>query len=219
METTDQQRLWDAAYESKEDFFGIEPSELGKRALHIFQEQGVKEILELGCGQGRDSMLFVKKGFCVVAIDYSSKGIDQAGAKARHEHMDKCLDLRVSDLREEIRMPSESVDAVFSHIFFCMELKEKEIEGIMQECLRVLKPGGLNIYSVRSDHDPQFGKGVNYGEDLYANPMGFVVQFFTEDKIRRLAEGYELLWIREFVEPGPPFPRMLYEVVLRKRSD
>lgn len=216
--TMEQKRLWDAAYEAKEDFFGIEPSELGKRALRMFQEEGVRNILELGCGQGRDTLLFIKKGYRVVAVDYSAKGIDHTEIKAKNVDAGQGLQLHRADIREEIRLPNGSVDAVYSHLFFCMELREKEIEGIMAECLRVLKPGGLNVYSVRSNHDPQYKQGPHFGEDMYANDLGFIVQFFDEDKIRRLAKGYELLWINEFEETAPPYPRMLYEVVLRKPS-
>ena len=46
--------------------------------------------------------------------------------------------------------------------------------------------------------------------------MGFVVHFFSAEKVRRLARGYELLRITEFEDPSPPFTKKLYAVVLRK---
>jgi hypothetical protein len=33
-------------------------------------------------------------------------------------------------------------------------------------------------------------------EDMWQNPIGFVVHFFSEDKVRRLTNGYEILKIR-----------------------
>jgi hypothetical protein len=44
-----------------------------------------------------------------------------------------------------------------------------------------------------------------------------VVHYFSEDKIRRLAEGYDIVHIREFDDTSPPFTKKLYEVLLRKK--
>jgi hypothetical protein len=80
----------------------------------------------------------------------------------------------------------------------------------------VLRQGDLDIYLVRSDYDPHFGMGVHCGEDKYVDEMAFIVQFFSIEKIKRLAIGYEVLGVREFEDQGLPSPRNAYEVVLRK---
>jgi hypothetical protein len=51
---------------------------------------------------------------------------------------------------------------------------------------------------------------------MWQNPMGFVVHFFPEEKVRRLAQGYQIESIKEFEDGSPPFTKKLYEVVLRK---
>lgn len=101
-------------------------------------------------------------------------------------------------------------------MFFTMELTEAELERIFSEVRRVLKPDGLNLYSVRNDHDPHCGQGTHVAEDMWQNPMGFVVHFFSVEKVRRFAKGYELLWVKEFDDPPPPFTKKLYEVALNK---
>ena len=95
-------------------------------------------------------------------------------------------------------------------------LREEELQFIMDECRRVLRPGGVNLYSVRNDHDPHFRKGLHRGEDMWQSPAGFVVHFFTEEKVRRLARGYDVMRIREFDDPAKQYTRRLYEVLLRK---
>ncbi|MDW5563432.1 MAG: hypothetical protein SA339_09420, partial [Methanomassiliicoccus sp.] len=52
------------------------------------------------------------------------------------------------------------------------------------------------------------------GEDMWKNPMGFVVHFFSEDQLRQLSKRYELQWIKEFEEPSPAYVKRLYEVAL-----
>ena len=211
----DQRLHWDETYKM-EDFFGAKPSLFAENSLEIFKQAGVEEILELGCGQGRDTWLFATNGLKVYAIDYSDAGICQMREKAKEKALDKLITLKVRDVRRGIPLPDESIDAIYSHMFFNMEFLEEEIFSIFQECLRVLRPGGLNIFSVRSEHDPHYQKFTHLDEDMYQNPMGFAVHFFTQDKIERLSEGYEIESIEEFEDPDPPFTKMLYDVVLRK---
>ena len=212
----DQLTQWNSVYETNREFFGAAPSELGERALKLFHEEGTRKVLELGCGQGRDTWLFVKDGLKVTAVDYSRSGICQMQGVADSVGCSDDVNLLILDGRQPFPFPDACFDAVYSHMFFTMELREKEIAAILAECLRVLRPGGINIYSVRNDHDPHFGKGPHKGEDMWQNPMGFVVHFFSEEKVRRLATGYQIETIREFEDTSPPFTKKLYEVVLRK---
>jgi SAM-dependent methyltransferase len=216
MDEIDQRKQWDSTYTSKADFFGQQPSDLGYRAVEIFKKNGCHRIVELGCGQGRDSMLFAREGFKVTALDYSESGICQIRDRACKLCLDPNIECVVQDVRSGIPLPDASVDAIYSHMLFTMELWEKEISFILEECRRVLKPGGLNLYSVRNDHDPHFGKGPHKGEDMWQNPIGFVVHYFPEEKIRRLAKGYEIVHINEFDDPSPPFTKKLYEVLLKR---
>ena len=210
------QRLhWDEAYKM-EDFFGAKPSQFAEKSLGLLMAEGVEFLLELGCGQGRDTWLFARNGISVYAIDYSDAGICQMRDKGRERGLDKLVTLKIRDLRRGIQLPDDSVDAIYSHMFFCMEFREDEMHSIFQECLRVLRPGGLNIYSVRSENDPHYRKFTHLEENMYQNPLGFAVHFFTEGKIDRLAEGYEIESIEEFEDRDPPFTKMLYDVVLRK---
>jgi SAM-dependent methyltransferase len=210
----DQQKQWDKTYASSGDFFGKDPSELAVSALPTFKDNKVRTVLELGCGQGRDTWFFARNGLEVTALDYSEAGICQMKEKAKEAGAK--VSLKVHDARNPLPFPNASFDAVYSHMFFTMEFSEEEVAKMLAECLRVLRPGGINIYSVRNDHDPHYGKFVLKGKDMWQNPMGFVVHFFTEEKIRRLADGYDILSIKEFEDHSPPFVKKLYEVGLRK---
>jgi len=215
---SDQQQHWEATYGTHEEFFGVGPSDFGVRAATALAEAKVETLLELGCGQGRDTLLFLQRGFHVTALDYAETAIRQLQTRADGAGYGSQLTTYTHDAREPLPFPKEKFDACFSHMFFTMALTERELERAFAEVWRVLEPGGLNLYSVRNDHDPHFGKGVHVAEDMWQNPMGFVVHFFSADKVRRLASGYDLLWMREFEDPSPPFTKKLYDVALRKAS-
>jgi SAM-dependent methyltransferase len=215
-ELLERQRLWAAAQRMDEGLPGEGLSGLGARALSMFRESGVKNILVLGCGQDSDAMAFAKEGICAVTVDFSSVGLDSTGRTARTEGIDRCGAFLARNIRDQLPETSSSVDAIYSRLFLCMDLQEGEIMEIMWECLHVLKPGGLQVLSVFSDHHPDCGKATTCGEDEWRGDSGFVAHFFTEDKIRRMARGFELLWIREYNEDRPPASGVMYEVVLMK---
>jgi SAM-dependent methyltransferase len=211
--TKNQREHWESIYRDFPERFGTEPSHIGLGALKILMEEGANTILELGCGQGRDTVLFLQEGMKVIALDYSRTCLNQLEDNARVLGLEGLLELKEQDLREGIPFPDDSIDACFSHMFFTMQLSEDELAAIFSEVLRVLRSGGFNIYSVRNIDDPHFLHGTHMGEDMW-EMNGFVVHYFSEEKVRRLAKGYDIVSIDEFTEG--PLPKRLYQVVLRK---
>ena len=59
--------IWNRVYSGDPSFFGTEPSNFGLNCHEEFKKHGLKKILELGCGQGRDTLYFVSKGIVVKA--------------------------------------------------------------------------------------------------------------------------------------------------------
>ena len=55
--------------------FGLEPSVSAIKALKIFKEKKINNIIELGAGLGRDSIFFAKNNIKTKALDYSDSGI------------------------------------------------------------------------------------------------------------------------------------------------
>ncbi|MCB9668107.1 MAG: class I SAM-dependent methyltransferase [Alphaproteobacteria bacterium] len=53
-----------------------------------FTEAPPGSVLDLGCGQGRDALMFARAGHRVVGVDVSSVGVEQMLATARSEHLD-----------------------------------------------------------------------------------------------------------------------------------
>ena len=95
-----------------------------------------------------------------------------------------------------------------------MALTTEELKYLNNEICRVLKPNGINIYTVRHTKDGDYKNGIHRGEDLYEND-GFIVHFFSKDKINSLLEGYQNIKIEDFEEGS--FPRKLYMVVNKKK--
>jgi SAM-dependent methyltransferase len=208
-----QRGRWQAAFASRPDMFGVEPSYAARRTVALFQREGKRRILELGSGQGRDTLFFLRNGFEICAVDYSEKGLEDLRNKAERLGVARIIQTVCHDVRRPLPFKANTFDACFSHMLYCMALTTADLETLFEETRRVLKPGGLNLYTARNTHDPDYGAGIHRGEDMYEDE-GFIVHYFSRDKVERLALGYQLLDIEEFEESK--LPKRLYLVTLRK---
>ena len=98
-------------------------------------------------------------------------------------------------------------------MLYCMALVTSELKNLNDEIYRILKPGGINIYTVRHTEDGDYKNGIHRGENLYEND-GFIIHFFSKDKVNQLSKGFEILDIEKFEEGK--FPRKLFFVKNKK---
>ena len=208
-----QSQYWEKNFSSKPEMFGLEPSIPAKKSLELFKKQNITKIIELGAGLGRDTIFFAQNSIHVKALDYSLSGIKAINKKAEKLNLSNFISTKIFDVREKLPFEDNSVEACFSHMLYCMALANNDLENLNQEIHRILKPKGINIYTVRHTNDGDFKKGIHRGEDLYEND-GFIVHFFSKDKVKSLLKGFENISIDEFEEGG--FPRKLYFVVNKK---
>jgi len=208
-----QSQYWEKNFSSKPEMFGLEPSIPAKKSLELFKKQNITKIIELGAGLGRDSIFFAQNSIHVKALDYSLSGIKVINEKSKKLNLSNFISTKIFDVREKLPFEDNSVEACFSHMLYCMALTNNDLENLNHEIHRILKPKGINIYTVRHINDGDFKKGIHRGENLYENG-GFIVHFFSKDKVKSLLKGFENISIDEFEEGG--FPRKLYFVVNKK---
>ena len=93
------------------------------------------------------------------------------------------------------------------------EPSEKELINLNKEVFRMIKPGGYNIFTVRNTLDGDYKNGNHIIEDIYEND-GFLVHFFSDEKVQYISKSYYLENIEKFEEGK--FPRKLSMVTLKR---
>ena len=208
-----QSQHWETNFSSKPEMFGLEPSIPAVKAAKFFKEKNIKNIVELGSGLGRDTVYFAQNSIKVQALDYSKIAIESITNKAEKLNLTELIKPKFFDVRKKLPFEDNSIEGCFSHMLYCMALSNFDLENLNNEICRILKPGGINIYTARHTDDGDYKKGIHRGEDLYEND-GFIVHFFSKEKVNQLSKGFEILNIEKFEEGK--FPRKLFIVKNRK---
>ncbi|RMF55463.1 class I SAM-dependent methyltransferase [Candidatus Woesearchaeota archaeon] len=101
-----------------------------------------RNVLDVGCGSGRDIKYLVEEGFNVIGIDASENMVRQAKKNAKKGRF------MVMDIEAKLGFADESVDGIWC----CDSLthvQKKNIQKVIKEFYRVLKKDGVLFVSVR----------------------------------------------------------------------
>ena len=208
-----QSQHWEKSFSSKPGMFGSEPSYSAKIALENFKKNNIKHIIELGAGLGRDTIYFAKNSIKVTALDCSPTAIKIIKDKSSNLRLSDFINVQTHDLRQKLNFKDNSFEGCYSHMLYCMAFTYSELENLNNEICRVLKKDSLNIYTARNYRDADYKKGIYHGEDLY-EMNGYIVHYFSDEKIKKLLTGFKNLSINHFDEGS--FPRKLSLVINQK---
>lgn len=122
-------------------------------------------ILELGCGDGRDSFAFINSGLPVLALDACKVAIDDNKAHqcmqtlpAEGQFLEVDF-LHLDTLAERAKNSLECVNTVYSR-FVLHAIPETLEDKILDFCHRILPVGGRMMHEFRTIRDPLMQQGV-----------------------------------------------------------
>ena len=206
---SEQRRHWQRTYDAHPGMYGSSPSAAAVHAAEVFAATGAVKVLELGAGHGRDAIFFAGLGFAVHATDFSAAGLVQLREAAEAKGVSGRVTVAEQDVRDPLALADAEVDAVFAHMLLCMALSTQEIFALVREVRRVLRPGGVFVYTVRHTGDAHYGTGIDRGDDIFEHG-GFAVHFFSRPLVDDLANGWHLRDVHAFEEGD--LPRRLWRV-------
>lgn len=201
---------WDKEYESYERVWGEGPSELAKAAVRYLREHqpntDVLNILDIGCGYGRDAFYFSDNCSCsILGIDISEKAIGIA-SKAVLKGQKGDVRFQCCDFTELNEGKYDIV--VVSNLY--QVLKKDEREVLRKAAMTTLKPNGLLFLSTLSVRDPEHsGKGIPVPGEANSFIDKRYVHLCTREE---LVDDFAFLRIKELYEHDYYEPRATGEV-------
>ena len=177
---------WNKLY-SKENYFGTGQTILANSAKELIDKYSIQKILELGCGQGRDSVFFAKYGYDVTATDISENAINFV-EKLKNKHDLKNLNLFVHDTEKSFDFLNEKFDLVYSNLalqFFDLS----QLSNIFSRIYNIMNKNSFFLFSTKKPGDKYF----NFGNKISNNAFeykGITRFFFENDQIRDILKDY-----------------------------
>lgn len=101
---------YDNRYNQSEFYWGSNPSLLCYEVLKLRPPLKRLRVLDLGCGEGKDSLFFARNGYEVTGVDLSEVGLQKAASRSRAAGVN--VQFILSDINE-FRL-SQNYDVIFS---------------------------------------------------------------------------------------------------------
>ena len=141
--------FWDTRYRLEGPIWGNQPSLLALRLAEKLPENS--QILELGCGYGRDLTFLASKGHTTHGIERSKTALDILERSLSTVNISGSVSLFNNDF-EYLRSLSYHYDAIILHRVFHL-LTGDEQTSLVEIIHERLKPSSLLALSARSDDD------------------------------------------------------------------
>ncbi len=178
----EQQHLLDAFYAAFEDQFrGTREEIIGRLIVYLPMIQEAKvgtptsPILDVGCGRGEWLELLHASGYTARGLDINRVMIEQCGVRS--------LEVVEEDVISYLQsLPDATLGAVTG--FHIIEhLPFEVLVNLIDETIRVLKPGGLAIFETPNPQNLLVGSNTFYLDPTHRNPLpSSMIKFLVENR-------------------------------------
>ena len=166
------------------DFAGLHKNTKWQEEFNYFSElvKG-KKVIDIGCGHGREAILFLNKGFDYLGID-ASKSMLQEAKKIASKGKFVLMDFY------NLKFPKESFDGFWAASSL-LHIPKGKVSGVLGQIRRILKKDGVGFVSLKERKNLDEGM---IKEDQYGGSERFFAFYELEEFGRILLEnGFEII--------------------------
>ena len=186
-----------------------------------------KKILEIGLGQGADSMQIINRGALFYGIDLTEESIKRV--EARFSIFKKIFKELKMAKAENIPYHDNYFDIIYSHGVIH---HSPNINKIVEEMFRVLKPGGQAIVMMYHKNSINYWISINFIRRIgllflfLFPPIKYLVAKITGESVPRLSKhlknfkqsGISYLRMKNFIHKSTDGPDNVYSSVWTKNK-
>ena len=167
-----------------------EPNPFVIKLIQLYNSRDKPKLLELGCGDGRDTKLFIDNGFEVSAIDIANKSIERL-----KEHLGNNANILCQDIKK-LNFANNSFDIIYSHLSLHY-FTDEDTTNIFNKIYNILKINGIFFVKCKSNKDRlcNDSQGKKIGDNIYFR--GHVRHFFSLDYLKTKLDKFSIIEIGE----------------------
>lgn len=201
---------FDYFYSNQKNYFGVSPSD---GLVSMLKEYNLKSgnALDIGAGEGRNSIYLASLGFNVTAIEPTKDGANKIQSQAKE------LNLNINVIHNDYL--SADIKEKFDFIIAGTSLDHMETEYLIKSIEKLknsLNTGGYIYIVVFTEHDP----GYLHDKDNSSECATFINHYFKENELRDYFFDYKILFYDEYMKPdnthGKPHIHGKAKIIARK---
>lgn len=212
-------KSWDWNWDNKIAPWWEEPAGDVYPLLSRWKKNKLKNLLDLGCGIGRHSLLFSANGFNVTALDLSEEGLKKISSVARKRNLP--IEIKCADM-VSLPFKNHSFDCLLAyHAIYHQD--DSGIKKVIQEIKRVLKKGGEGYITFNSVNSSAFkAKNVkriskNTIIKTEGHEAGIPHYCASKEEVEKLLIDFEILEFSYKEEYYPDYTAAHYFVLVKRK--
>lgn len=194
-------------YAQDEYYWGTEPNELVRRAVEHAPNQGNLSAIDVGAGEGRDSVYLAEQGVNVTAVDVAPNGLKKAEQLA--EEKDVNIEVAQGDINTlELTTPVDIFYSIGTIQYLQPENRHDQFDHFKSQT----RPGGVHALFAFVDRD-DIPPAPDWGKNEY---------YYDEAELSKYYEDWECLYTEDLVfdddSGGEPHQHAATETLYQKPS-
>jgi ubiquinone/menaquinone biosynthesis C-methylase UbiE len=172
-----------------------------------------RDVLELGCGTGKNTVFCAERASRVVAMDFSAEMLARARARVRAENVEYLQ----HDVRDPWPLPAASVDIVIGNLVL---EHVADLPGVYAEAARVLRPEGRLFFCELHPFRQLRGGQAHFTDARTGETVHVLAHMHSVSEYVNagIVAGLTLLELGEHVDGGasPDVPPRLISVLFQR---
>jgi SAM-dependent methyltransferase len=156
------------------------------------------KIFDAGCGEGRNTIYFLQEGYQIFGADSNPIAIQMARIYAQTIQKDYDVFRFQTSLIEKLPFHQGAFDAIISSAVLHFATSETHFLKMMEEMMRVLKPGGIFFLRMTTGQGNMQEKSPHLGDGVYLLPDGSERFLLTESLEKEIVSKYKF----KYLEPA-----------------